>query len=227
MSLAPDVPAVTSAVAAAGVADLERRFGGLSRLYGARGYARVRAARVAVVGLGGVGSWAVEALARSGVAQLVLVDLDHVSESNVNGQIQALGSTLGMAKAEALARRIADIHPGCVVHCIEEFVDADNCHGSASDSLVSGGCIVSGATVTRSVLFSRVHARSGAKVDQAVVLPDVDIGKGARLSRVVIDRRCVIPPGMVIGDDPALDARRFHRTEHGVVLVTRDMLAAL
>ena len=110
-------------------ADLERRFGGLKRLYGARGYARVRAARVAVVGLGGVGSWAVEALARSGVAQLVLIDLDHVSESNVNRQIQALGATLGMSKAEALARRIADIHPGCVVHCIEEFADDANWPG--------------------------------------------------------------------------------------------------
>jgi len=110
-------------------ADLERRFGGLRRLYGARGYARLRAARVAVVGLGGVGSWAVEALARSGVAQLVLIDLDHVSESNVNRQIQALGATLGMSKAEALARRIADIHPGCRVHCIEEFADADNWPG--------------------------------------------------------------------------------------------------
>lgn len=110
-------------------ADLERRFGGLKRLYGARGYARVRAARVAVVGLGGVGSWAVEALARSGVAQLVLIDLDHVSESNINRQIQALGTTLGMAKAEALARRIADIHPGCVVHCIEEFADDANWPG--------------------------------------------------------------------------------------------------
>ena len=110
-------------------ADLERRFGGLKRLYGARGYARVRSARVAVVGLGGVGSWAVEALARSGVAQLVLIDLDHVSESNVNRQIQALGATLGMSKAEALARRIADIHPGCVVHCIEEFANADNWPG--------------------------------------------------------------------------------------------------
>ena len=110
-------------------ADLERRFGGLRRLYGARGYARVRDARVAVVGLGGVGSWAVEALARSGVAALVLIDLDHVSESNVNRQIQALGATLGMSKAEALARRIADIHPGCVVHCIEEFADADNWPG--------------------------------------------------------------------------------------------------
>jgi tRNA A37 threonylcarbamoyladenosine dehydratase len=110
-------------------ADLERRFGGLKRLYGARGYARVRCARVAVVGLGGVGSWAVEALARSGVAQLVLIDLDHVSESNVNRQIQALGQTLGLSKAEALARRIADIHPGCVVHCVEEFVDDTNWPG--------------------------------------------------------------------------------------------------
>ncbi len=121
--------AVTASLAVADDADLERRFGGLKRLYGSRGYARVRAARVAVVGLGGVGSWAVEALARSGVAQLVLVDLDHVSESNVNRQIQALGATLGMSKAEALARRIADIHPGCVVHCIEEFADADNWPG--------------------------------------------------------------------------------------------------
>ncbi len=120
---------MTDPVIAVDDAELERRFGGLKRLYGARGYARVRSARVAVVGLGGVGSWAVEALARSGVAELVLVDLDHVSESNVNRQIQALGQTLGMSKAEALARRIADIHPGCVVHCIEEFADADNWPG--------------------------------------------------------------------------------------------------
>jgi tRNA A37 threonylcarbamoyladenosine dehydratase len=120
---------VTEAVTVADDADLERRFGGLKRLYGARGYARVRSARVAVVGLGGVGSWAVEALARSGVAQLVLIDLDHVSESNVNRQIQALGATLGLSKAEALARRIADIHPGCAVHCVEEFADDANWPG--------------------------------------------------------------------------------------------------
>jgi tRNA threonylcarbamoyladenosine dehydratase len=107
-------------------ADLERRFGGLRRLYGAAGYQAVRGARIAVVGLGGVGSWAVEALARSGVARLVLVDLDHVAESNINRQIQALGSTLGMAKAEALRQRIADIHPGCEVLCVEEFAGPDN-----------------------------------------------------------------------------------------------------
>ncbi|NRF67541.1 tRNA threonylcarbamoyladenosine dehydratase [Aquincola sp. S2] len=107
-------------------ADLERRFGGLRRLYGEAGYARVRAARIAVVGLGGVGSWTVEALARSGVAELTLIDLDHVAESNVNRQVQALGSTLGMAKAEALRQRIADIHPACIVHAVEEFATPAN-----------------------------------------------------------------------------------------------------
>jgi tRNA A37 threonylcarbamoyladenosine dehydratase len=107
-------------------ADLERRFGGLRRLYGDAAYLRLRAARVAVVGLGGVGSWAVEALARSGVAELTLIDLDHVAESNINRQIQALGTTLGQSKVVALQQRVADIHPACVVHGIEEFVDADN-----------------------------------------------------------------------------------------------------
>jgi len=106
--------------------DLERRFGGLRRLYGDAGYERVRAARIAVVGLGGVGSWAAEALARSGVARLVLVDLDQVAESNINRQVQALGGTVGLAKAEALRRRIADIHPGCEVLVVEEFAGPDN-----------------------------------------------------------------------------------------------------
>ena len=110
-------------------ADLERRFGGLRRLYGDAAYARLRAASVAVVGLGGVGSWTVEALARSGVAELVLIDLDHVSESNINRQAQALSNTLGQHKGEALRERIAAIHPGCVVHVVDAFVDADNWPG--------------------------------------------------------------------------------------------------
>ena len=106
--------------------DLESRFGGLRRLYGDAGYARVRQARVAVIGLGGVGSWAAEALARSGVARLVLVDLDHVAESNINRQVQAVGQTLGMAKVQALRQRVADIHPGCEVLGVEEFVSPAN-----------------------------------------------------------------------------------------------------
>ncbi len=106
--------------------DLERRFGGLRRLYGDDGYERLRAARVAVVGLGGVGSWTVEALARCGVAGLVLIDLDHVAESNINRQVQAVEATLGQAKALALRARIAGIHPGCEVQVVEEFVEPAN-----------------------------------------------------------------------------------------------------
>ena len=107
-------------------ADLERRFGGLRRLYGDVGYQRIRSAKVAVVGLGGVGSWAGEALARCGVAALWLIDLDQVSESIINRQVQALGASDGQAKALALQQRIADIHPACVVHAVEEFVDETN-----------------------------------------------------------------------------------------------------
>lgn len=107
-------------------ADLERRFGGLRRLYGDARYARLRAARVAVIGVGGVGSWAAEALARCGVAQLVLIDLDHIAESNVNRQVQALGRTLGQAKVQALRERIADIHPGCEVLAVEDFAGPEN-----------------------------------------------------------------------------------------------------
>ncbi|RVU47808.1 tRNA threonylcarbamoyladenosine dehydratase [Rubrivivax rivuli] len=107
-------------------ADLERRFGGLRRLYGDAGYQQVRGAAVAVVGLGGVGSWAAEALARSGVARLVLIDLDHVAESNINRQVQALGATVGQHKGEALRSRVADIHPGCEVRVVDAFVDMDN-----------------------------------------------------------------------------------------------------
>lgn len=107
-------------------ADLERRFGGLSRLYGPQAYARLRQARVAVVGIGGVGSWAAEALARSGVAALRLVDMDHVAESNINRQIHALTPTLGQSKVQAMRERIALIHPGCVVQEVDDFVDEDN-----------------------------------------------------------------------------------------------------
>jgi tRNA threonylcarbamoyladenosine dehydratase len=107
-------------------ADLERRFGGLRRLYGDAAYERIRAARVAVVGLGGVGSWTVEALARSGVAGLVLFDLDHVAESNVNRQVQATTDTLGRHKGLALRERIAGIHPGCEVEVVDAFVEPGN-----------------------------------------------------------------------------------------------------
>jgi glucose-1-phosphate adenylyltransferase len=105
--------------------------------------------------------------------------------------------------------------------------DEDGRRGHAVESLVSGGCIVSGARVRRSVLFSSVHLHSYATVEESVLLPQVDVGQRCELRRVVVDKACQIPAGMRIGLDAAEDARRFHRTASGVVLVTRDMLQAL
>ncbi len=90
------------------------------------GAGRIRDAHVLVAGIGGVGSWAVEALARSGVGRLTLIDLDHIAESNINRQIHALDTTVGQAKVEAMRERIAHIHPGCKVLAIDEFVEPGN-----------------------------------------------------------------------------------------------------
>lgn len=106
--------------------DAERRFGGIGRLYGQAALARFRAAHVCVVGVGGVGSWIVEALARSAIGQLTLIDLDNVAESNINRQIQALTGTIGQAKIEALAERIGQINPHCKVNLVEDFITPDN-----------------------------------------------------------------------------------------------------
>jgi glucose-1-phosphate adenylyltransferase len=105
--------------------------------------------------------------------------------------------------------------------------DALGQHGVTVNTLVSGGCIVSGSHVGNSVLFSEVRVHSYCHVEQAVILPDVTIGRHCRLSKVVIDRGCEIPEGMVVGEDAVLDAQRFERTEGGVVLITREMLAKL
>ena len=106
--------------------DLPRRFGGIARLYGAAALACFQRSHVCVIGVGGVGSWAVEALARSGIGQLTLVDLDNVSESNVNRQLPALDPYFGRAKVSVLAERIAAINPVCQVNQIEDFVEQEN-----------------------------------------------------------------------------------------------------
>ncbi|MDB5959838.1 MAG: thiF family protein [Massilia sp.] len=107
-------------------ADHARRFGGLARLYGDAALRRFSSAHVCVIGVGGVGSWIVEALARSAVGKLTLIDLDNVAESNINRQVQALSNTVGQAKIDALAERIHQINPECEVTRIEDFIGADN-----------------------------------------------------------------------------------------------------
>jgi tRNA A37 threonylcarbamoyladenosine dehydratase len=163
-------------------ADLERRFAGLRRLYGDAGYEALRGAHFAVVGLGGVGSWAVEALARSGVAKLTLIDFDQVSESNINRQIQALGSTVGMSKGEALRQRIADIHPGCEVNFVEEFVEEANWPAllttpvdgliDACDQVRAKAALAAWARAGDHA-FVTVGAAGGKRLPQAVELEDL------------------------------------------------------
>jgi glucose-1-phosphate adenylyltransferase len=102
--------------------------------------------------------------------------------------------------------------------------DEEGRRGMALDSMVSGGCIISGSTLRRSLLFSNVKINSYAYLEDAVVLPDVNIGRHARLKKVVIDKGCHIPEGMVVGEDPKADAKRFYVTENGVTLITPDML---
>ena len=191
--------------------DAERRFGGLARLYGVAGAQRIRAAHVAVVGVGGVGSWAVEALARSGVGRLTLIDLDHVAESNINRQVHALESTLGQAKVLAMRERIAQIHPGCQVQCIEEFVAPDNWPAllPAGVDAVIDACdqvraktAMSAWAISSKTLFITAGAAGGKRLAHEVAIED--------LGRVT--------------HDPLLAQLRYRlRKEHGAAREGRKM----
>jgi tRNA A37 threonylcarbamoyladenosine dehydratase len=118
--------------------DFQRRFGGLERLFGPSALERLQAAHVVVAGIGGVGSWCAEALARSGVGGISLVDLDHIAESNVNRQLHALTDTLGQAKVIAMGQRIRGINPGCRVGMLDDFVSPEN----VAELLPSDTCLI-------------------------------------------------------------------------------------
>lgn len=162
--------------------DLVRRFSGLDRLLGMTPADRVRHAHVMVVGIGGVGSWAAEALARSGVGRLTLVDMDHVSESNINRQLHALSSTLGMAKIEAMRQRIALINPACDVRCLDTFADAENWNSLVADGVdaVLDACdqvrtktVMAAWAVRTRTLFITVGAAGGKRMAHAVDIADL------------------------------------------------------
>ena len=124
----------SSALAPTLPSDRERRFGGISRLYGAPALAVFEAAHVAVIGIGGVGSWAAEALARSAIGTLTLIDLDHVGQSNTNRQIHALDGQYGKPKVTAMAERIRLINAACKIQLVEDFVEPENL-----DAILGGG----------------------------------------------------------------------------------------
>src|ERR1700750_1638747 len=125
---------VSTKIPADELADRDRRFGGIARLYGAPALAAFERAHVAVIGIGGVGSWVAEALARSAVGTLTLIDLDNVAESNTNRQIHALEGNYGKPKVEAMAERIALIDRACEVRLVEDFAEPDN-----FETLLGGG----------------------------------------------------------------------------------------
>ncbi len=109
-----------------------------------------------------------------------------------------------------------------------KFVHDDEMRrGSATSSLISGDCIISGATLNRSLLFTGVRVNSFSRIENGVILPNVKIGRHAQLSNVVIDSRVVIPEGLVVGEDPVEDARRFRRSENGICLITQAMIDKL
>ncbi|MDE2621282.1 MAG: glucose-1-phosphate adenylyltransferase, partial [Sphingomonadales bacterium] len=115
-----------------------------------------------------------------------------------------------------------------IVAAPAKFVhDEDGRRGQAISSLISQDCIVSGAIAKRSLLFTGVKMGSWSSVDEAVILPYCNIGRGARLSRVILDTGVRIPEGLVVGEDPELDARRFRRTESGVCLINKAMIQRL
>jgi tRNA A37 threonylcarbamoyladenosine dehydratase len=194
-------------------ADVQRRFSGLERLYGVTGAARIRAAHVVVVGLGGVGSWAAEALARSGVGRLTLIDLDHVAESNINRQVHAIDSTVGQAKVQAMRERIAQIHPGCQVNCIEEFVEPGNWPQLLEDakpaSSLQPQCVPASALIDACDQVQAKTALSAWAMRQRVGFISVGAAGGKRLAHQVdIDDLARVT------HDPLLAQLRYRLRKH-------------
>jgi tRNA A37 threonylcarbamoyladenosine dehydratase len=181
----------------------ERRFSGLARLYGVSGAQHIGAAHVAVIGIGGVGSWAVEALARSGVGYLTLIDLDHVAESNINRQIHAIEATLGQAKVFAMRDRILSINPACEVTCIEEFVDSVNWSTLLPDGVLA---VIDACDQVKAKTAMAAWAR-----DTATLFVSVGAAGGKRQAHLVD-----INDLSLATHDPLLAQLRYRlRKEHG------------
>lgn len=191
------------------MSDYATRFGALGRLYGSEGLARLRAARVAVIGLGGVGSWAVEALARSGIGALTLVDMDEVCLSNVNRQLHALDATVGRSKATVLAERVAGIAPDCAVTVEARFFTE-----ATADALLEPGYdwVVDAIDVTKHkcLLIARARERGQALLTCG--------GGGGRIDPT---RVRIADLARSINDPLLLQVRKRLRREYGFPRLSR------
>jgi len=171
-----------------------RRFGGLARLYGSAGLERLRRAHVCVVGLGGVGSWGVEALARSGIGELTLIDLDDVCVTNVNRQLHALSGELGKPKVEVMSRRVAAINPDCIVHPLHSFFLKSNANeilatnfSAVLDAIDSPSlkCVLIAFCRHRGIPVIVVGGAGGRQDPTAIKVMDLAFSSGDRLLQQV------------------------------------------
>jgi|SRR5579872_1307120 len=171
-----------------------RRFGGLARLFGSNGLAKLRKAHVCVVGLGGVGSWAVEALARSGLGRLTLIDMDDVCISNVNRQIHALDGELGKPKVDVLARRVQAINPDCVLqplHCFFLKSNARQILQTPFDAVLDAidgpslKCLLIALCRERNIPVIAVGGAGGRQDPTAIEVTDLAFSSGDRLLQEV------------------------------------------
>lgn len=178
----PGDPSVFMMDAGQGAPTSQRRFSSLQRLHGVDGAEAIFASHVAVVGVGGVGSWSAEALARSGVGAITLIDMDHIAESNINRQVHALESTVGMAKVDAMKQRILQINPNCNVTCLDVFVEPAHWPqmlasdvGAVIDACdqVSAKLAMANWARTAGRLFVTVGAAGGKRLAQAVDVADL------------------------------------------------------
>jgi tRNA A37 threonylcarbamoyladenosine dehydratase len=181
----------------------DRRFGGLERLFGVAAAERIRSAHVAVVGIGGVGSWVAEALARSGVGRITLIDFDQVAESNINRQIQAVQASIGQAKVDAMRERILSYFPECQVTCVEAFAEPDNWPSilPAGVNAVVDACDQARAKIAMAVwarktgaLHVMVGAAGGKRHAEKVAVADVlDVTHDPLLAKVRYQLRKEFP----------------------------------
>lgn len=181
----------------------DRRFGGLERLFGVATAERIRNAHVAIVGIGGVGSWVAEALARSGVGRITLIDFDQVAESNINRQIQAVQASIGQAKVDAMRERILSYFPECRVTCVEAFAEPDNWPSilPAGVNAVVDACDQARAKIAMAVwarktgaLHVMVGAAGGKRHAEKVAVADVlDVTHDPLLAKVRYQLRKEFP----------------------------------
>ena len=181
----------------------ERRFGGIARLYGQDAYSSFQSSHVIVVGIGGVGTWATEALSRTGIGALTLIDLDSIAESNTNRQLHALENQFGRAKVEAMAERIGQINPKCRVHMIEDFVTPENVAQLLSDSP---------DVVVDAIDQTRVKVAIAAWCKEAKISV---VTAGAAGGRIDPTRVCVSDLARTTGDALLSRVRQQLRKRHG------------